>query len=360
MLARIAAPSAGTCSAPSVCGSEDQLQHRPEEDPLEQPVEQVQTSSRPVTVRRQHRRRGLPAKSAPAHENTRAHPSRRHRGVRPFPGRSERGPPLGLRSHLITSSSPDTPEPALPPDRQPDSSLDPSRRPHPPTPRPAPSRSSPTPFPTPGTGSGSGCCCVQGFTGSPASMTPWGRYLAEQGFGRRRTPPARARHDLAGAQPHPLAGLVRRGRPGLREAARQPRPGGRRRPVDGRRARRCGSPRTGAATSPGVVAGQPRRQHRAQGRPRAAGAQARRAVLPGHRQRHQEGRASRSTATPAPRCKAAHSMMQAWKPLRDGPAQGHPAAADVPLARWTTSSTPRRRRSSGRAVSSRDLTERHA
>ena len=37
--------------------------------------------------------------------------------------------------------------------------------------------------PDPTDGQRVGVLLSQGFTGSPASMVPWGRYLAEQGFG---------------------------------------------------------------------------------------------------------------------------------------------------------------------------------
>jgi carboxylesterase len=39
------------------------------------------------------------------------------------------------------------------------------------------------PVPNPADGQRVGVLLSQGFTGSPASMVPWGRYLAEQGFG---------------------------------------------------------------------------------------------------------------------------------------------------------------------------------
>ncbi len=145
-----------------------------------------------------------------------------------------------------------------------------------------------------------GVLLSHGFTGSPASMVPWGRHLAGLGYGV--AVPRLPGHGTSWQELNrtPLGGLVRRGRPRLRQAARRLRPGRRRRAVDGWRSgppagrrpgprrRRCGP-------------GQPGGAHRAQGRPGAAGAQAPGRLVPRHRQRHQEGRASTSTATPARR-----------------------------------------------------------
>ena len=89
-----------------------------------------------------------------------------------------------------------------------------------------------------------GVLLSHGFTGSPASMRPWAESLAERGYAVEVPLPARARHDLAGDEPHPVGRLVRRGHPGVRQARRRERRRGRRRAVDGRRAWCCASPPT--------------------------------------------------------------------------------------------------------------------
>ena len=171
----------------------------------------------------------------------------------------------------------------------------------------------------------------------PASMRALGPAPRRARATASRCPAARARHHLAGAQPDPLGGLVRRGRAGLREAPRQLRPGRRRRAVDGRRAgpaaRRRPRPRGRRAR-----AGQPGGQHRAQGRRsrcRCSSTWCR--SFPGIANDIKKPGVEEHGYTRTP-LKAAHSMMRAWKHAARGPAQGHPAAADVPVRRG-----PRRR-----------------
>ena len=154
---------------------------------------------------------------------------------------------------------------------------------------PTRSRTTPTPLRTRTTASGSACCCSRASPVRRPRCVPWGRALAATGLGV--AVPRLPGHGTTWQElePDALGRLVRRGRPVLREAARQLRPGRRRRPVDGGRpgaaARRRPRPRGRRDR-----AGEPRGQHRAQGRARAAGAQARGAGVPRHRQRHQEAR----------------------------------------------------------------------
>ena len=70
-----------------------------------------------------------------------------------------------------------------------------------------------------------GVVLSHGFTGMPGSMRPWAEHLAAAGYTRAPAAAARPRHPLAGRQPGPLAGLVRRDRARLRRAADALRPG---------------------------------------------------------------------------------------------------------------------------------------
>ncbi len=201
-----------------------------------------------------------------------------------------------------------------------------------------------------------GVLLVHGFTGSPASVVPWGRAMAGHGYGV--AVPRLPGHGTTWQELNRtrLGRLVRRGGACLRQAARQLRPGRRGRAVDGRRsgAAAGGRPGTGRRRHRG---GQRGGRHRAQGRARPAGAQARRARLPRHRRRHQE--AGRGGAR-------LHQDPAAGRAL-DDPAPGRtcartcrrsPSRCCSSSPRRTTWWTPSSLQAVRAAVSSRDLTER--
>ena len=63
-------------------------------------------------------------------------------------------------------------------------------------------------YPGHGTNARIGVAICHGFTGSPLSVLPWARHLADQGFAVSVPLLPRARHPLAGPRPAGLAGLV--------------------------------------------------------------------------------------------------------------------------------------------------------
>ncbi len=134
-----------------------------------------------------------------------------------------------------------------------------------------------------------GVLLQHGFTGSPVLHEAVGSRARRAGVRRRGAAAAGSRHAVAGAQHARVEGLVRRDVAGLREAPRRERRGRRGRPLDGRLA--GAAPRGRPPRRRGRDrAGQPGRQHRAARRPGAARPQVAGAVVPRHRQRHQEAR----------------------------------------------------------------------
>ena len=81
-----------------------------------------------------------------------------------------------------------------------------------------------------------GVVLSHGFTGSPASMRPWAEHLAAAGYSVRAAAAARARHQLAGREPHAVDRLVRGGRKRLRRTRDPVHHRLRRRAVHGRHA----------------------------------------------------------------------------------------------------------------------------
>ena len=189
-----------------------------------------------------------------------------------------------------------------------------------------------------------GVLLCHGFTGSPASMQPWGEAPR-----RARGTPSRCRccpghgtrwQDLNQVR---WTRLVRRGSAAPSTGCAPMRRGRRRRALDGRLlALRLAEERPARRRRRG--AGQPVRVQHAQGRAGAAGAQAGGAVVRRASPTTSRSRARTSTATTATAAQGApHSMMRMWKAVVRRPAEGHPAAALLPVDARTTSSTRRRR-----------------
>ena len=147
-----------------------------------------------------------------------------------------------------------------------------------------------------------GVLLSHGFTGSPASMKPWGEFLAERGYAVEvpRLPGhgttwqdmnKTAWNDWYGEASRVFEKL---GAENDAVVVGRPLDGGRADAAPRRRPARPGRRRRGR---------EPGARHEAARREAAAGAQARRAVLPGHHQRHQEAgdRGARLRQDPAPR-----------------------------------------------------------
>ena len=172
--------------------------------------------------------------------------------------------------------------------------------------------------------------------------------------------PARPRHHLAGDEQDHLGRLVRRGRARLRRALADQ--------VD--TVVVCGLSMGGAPGAPArrrpprprrrARAGQPGGRHRAQGRQAAAGAQAR---GPGDARASpttSRSPASRSTATPGRRCKAAALDVPGLQGAARRPRRGHRPILLLPLRPRTTSSTRRSARVIQPRCRSTDVRERDA
>ncbi len=152
----IAAPSAGTCSAPSTRGRNSSRNHGPEEHELQQPVEHR------VLLRH---RKTTGAQAADDDDD-----------------RPRRAAPAGAARHFVRRTCDDGRQ-----RRQGGASW---------ASCPARSRSRPTAAPV-------GVVLSHGFTGSPQSLRPWAEHLAARGPHRPAAPAARARHPLAGPQRTP-------------------------------------------------------------------------------------------------------------------------------------------------------------
>ena len=293
LLARIAGPSAGTFSAPCDARPEDHPQPGPEGHPLQEPVEHRRPSQ---TCRARHR--PSPRSLDPA-------------------GRVVRRPARHEGRAVVHNAAHDDP----PPRRRR------SRSPRPPRAHRRPPHRA--------------CCSATASPARPHSMKPWGECLAEQGYavevprlpghgttwqelnttalgptGTPRLTRALRRGSPAANDAVVVGGLSMGGALVLRLAADH---------ADRGRRRRAWSTRPSRTKRLDVKA--------------AAGAQARGAVVPGHRQRHQEARRRRARLHRGPRSRPAHSMIRGLAAAGRGPAEGHRAAALLPLHR-----RPRRRR----------------
>ena len=183
-----------------------------------------------------------------------------------------------------------------------------------------------------------GVLLSHGFTGQPASITPWGQALAAQGVRRRGAAAARPRHHLAGDEQDHL-GATGTPRSPARSTSSAPRTT-RSSSAGSRWAARwcCGSPRTSADRVAGVMVVNP------------AVATKRFDVkllpvlkhlvpsFPGIANDIKKPGVEEHGYTKTP-LKAAHSMMQAWPTIVGRPAEDHRAVPLLPLDRG-----PRRRR----------------
>ena len=202
-----------------------------------------------------------------------------------------------------------------------------------------------------------GVLLSHGFTGSPASMKPWGEFLAEQGYAVEV--PRLPGHGTTWQDMNKTAWSDWYG-----EAARvfeklQRRERRRRRRPASRWAVRwcCGSPPTTPTGSPAWCVVNPAFAIEATRRRAAAGAQARGALLPGDRQRHQEagGRGARLHQDPAARPPTRCSGRgRCWSPT----CPGSPRRCSTSAPPSTTSSTSSSQPLITSRVSSREITER--
>ena len=144
-----------------------------------------------------------------------------------------------------------------------------------------------------------GVVLCHGFTGSPQSLRPWAEALAAAGHSVRLPllPGHGTRWQDINRTTLAATGTARSTR-AFGELARALPRGLRRGPVDGRRAGPAPGRGARRATSPGVVAGEPRRAPARPAAPRAAGAAPGRAVVPGDRRRHQEAGHDRARLRP--------------------------------------------------------------
>ena len=171
-----------------------------------------------------------------------------------------------------------------------------------------------------------GVLLCHGFTGSRRPLRPWAEHLAPPGYGAAAAA-ARPRHRLAGHEPHPLAGLVRRASSAALEPARPVRPRLRHGAVDGRHARPCAWP----------TSRRRRRRHRRWSTRRCTRANKALRALPVLRPSCRRSPASATTSRSRAgrgrlrrcRCRPLHSMTELWAASRR-PARGHPAAALLP------------------------------
>ena len=155
-----------------------------------------------------------------------------------------------------------------------------------------------------------GVLLCHGFTGSPQTLSSWADYPARHGFtvSLPRLPGhGTTWQDLARTE---LAGLVRRGGPGVRRAGEPVRADLRLRAVHGRlpRAAPGRSPRQRGARPGG---GQPVAGPGHQAVPARSGAQARAASAARHRERHQEAGRARDRLRPVP-VRAAATLPRLW------------------------------------------------
>ena len=209
---------------------------------------------------------------------------------------------------------------------------------------------SPAPSPTPTTADDIGVLLVHGYTGTPQSMRPWAEHLAGAatrcalprlpGHGTRWQDMNTTRWQDWYAEVDTAFGELRSAVAGLRRGD-----------VHGRAARHQAGPRARAAGG-GAGAGQPDLHARRPAARAAPDAAARRAVVPGHRQRRQDGRRRAwswpTTGTP---CKAMHSQTQLWAEVRRDLAEvtqpvllmhspGRPRRARWPARRCSSSTSP--------------------
>ena len=176
----------------------------------------------------------------------------------------------------------------------------------------------------------SASCSCTGSPARPASMKPWARHLAEQGYAVEVPRLPGPRHHVAGPQPGRLDRLVRRGRAGLRAAARDCEPvvvGGL--SMGGSVALRLAEERGDQVS--GVVLVNPfvsSTRKDAQGAARSSSTSCRRCAGSSTTSRSP---ARTRSATPGSRSRASRAIMDMWKVVVPGPRSGHPAAALLPL-----------------------------
>ena len=229
---------------------------------------------------------------------------------------------------------------------------------------PLPRRSRPPADPDLTGGRRSASCCSHGFTGSPASMRPWGRAPRRAGVRRGGAAAARPRHPWQEMNTGHLGRLVRRGSSRRFDGAARPRD-----------AVVVGGLSMGGALVLRLAADRPDRRRRRSCWSTRSCTSARKDVkllpvlkrvvpsFPGDRERHQEARVGRARLRPTP-LKGCHSMI-AGCGRRSSPdlAQGHRAAALFRSTESTTSSTRRRsptHRGSRRATSTSERCSRTA